>query len=62
VSPEHLENVILAVSRINGVAPKILTTFGKVDLDSILDLHAYDGRDVLPDKFPADSSPHLVNF
>ena len=62
VPPDQLENVITAVSRINGVAPKILTTFGKVDLENILDLHAYDGQDELPDKFPTDSAPHLVKI
>lgn len=56
---DQLEDLVDAVSRINGIAPRIFTKFGKVDLNQILDLHAYDGRDELPSKFPYESTPHL---
>jgi hypothetical protein len=49
------------VKQINGVAPQIFSEYGEVNLDDILDLHAYDGTSDLPRKFPQDSQPHLVN-
>jgi G3E family GTPase len=61
VPSDHLANLVEAVSRINGLAPKLFTNFGKVDLDKILDLHAYDGKEELPTKFPSESKPHLVS-
>lgn len=51
-----------AIASINSTARLIETEFSKVDLDLILDLHAYDGLGSLPSKLPqarSDIDPHI---
>lgn len=42
VTPEQMEAAELRVKAINGVAPLYPTLFGDIDLDKILDLHAFE--------------------
>lgn len=48
-----LDEVCDRVRQINGVARIQRTSMSKVDLDSVLDLHGYDGRDLIPEQFLA---------
>jgi len=59
ISTEALENVIQEVQNINSASRLVQTQQSRVDLSSILDLHAYDGLDDRPDKFCAVSQPHI---
>jgi G3E family GTPase len=60
VSLSDLQSIISRVSSINGLAKIINTTHAHVpDLsDTLLDLHAYDGRSQIPD-FTAHGHSHL---
>jgi len=59
VSGEQLEKVIGAVKGVNSASQFVTAVNSKVDLDMLLDLHAYDGLSDRPDKFEANSGPHL---
>ena len=50
-SSEEIENVSRVVRNINCLAKCVQTKMSKVDLDLVLDLHAYDGQDVIPQQF-----------
>lgn len=55
--------IVNEIRRINNSCPIVETERSKIDLDQILDLHAYDGLGVNPDKFanvdPSITSTHL---
>jgi len=59
VSGEQLEQVVGAVRGVNGASQLVTAVNSKVELDMLLDLHAYDGLSDRPDKFEASSGPHL---
>ncbi len=55
VSSDQLCEFESRVKSINGQASLVRTDHSKIDLDLILDLHAYDGDDKLPEKIPRES-------
>lgn len=63
VSIEKKNSIVEVAKGINSSATLIETKYSKVDLDYILDLHAYDGLSKLPMKLPHDSQvsnvPHI---
>ena len=58
-SQEEVVKVSRAVSNINSLAKFVQTEMSKVDLDLVLDLHAYDGQDVIPQQFDTPVMTHL---
>jgi len=59
VSGEQLEQVVRAVKSVNNASQMVTAINSKVELDLLLDLHAYDGLSDKPNKFMVSSEPHL---
>jgi len=59
VGVEQLEQVLGAVKSINSASQLVTAVNSRVELDMLLDLHAYDGLSDRPDKFEANNGPHL---
>jgi len=59
VEEADLNKVLQEVQNINSASRLVQTQQSRVDLSSILDLHAYDGLDDRPDKFSVTSTPHI---
>ena len=61
VDADTREEVISAVRGMNSAAKLMTTVRSVVDLDLLLDLHAYDGLSGRPDKFEPSPGEHLVD-
>ena len=61
VTPDKQQEVISAVKSMNSAAQVITTVRSVVDLDLMLDLHAYDELSERPDKFEPSPGEHLVD-
>ena len=59
VSESQLDTVLQAVRSVNSSSQLVTSVKSKVELDMMLDLHAYDGLSDRPDKFEPSSGPHL---
>jgi len=59
VNKERLEEVIRSVKSVNSASKVVTTIKSKVDLDLLLDLHAYDELSERPDKFEPSPGAHL---
>ena len=53
------DNITSIVRNINSLAKFIPTQKSKIDLDLVLDLHAYDGNDIIPQQFDTPVMTHL---
>ena len=58
-SSEEIDNVSRVVRNINSLAKFVKTKMSKIDLDLVLDLHSYDGNDVIPEQFDTPVMIHL---
>ena len=58
-SPEEVAKVSSAVQNINSMAKLVHTEMSKIDINLVLDLHAYDGLDVIPEQFDTPAMTHL---
>ena len=58
-SREEIDSVSSVVRNINSLAKLEQTKMSKVNLDMVLDLHAYDGNDVIPEQFDTPVMTHL---
>ncbi|TPX48034.1 hypothetical protein SeLEV6574_g02278 [Synchytrium endobioticum] len=58
VSPHELERVVQAVKSINAVAPVVTSVRSQVDLDFILGLNAFDGRQLPVELVGEDDHDH----
>ena len=47
-SAESLSKVNERIKSVNAMAKVVPTQMSRIDLDKVLDLHAYDGRDCMP--------------
>ena len=56
---EDVDNVYNDVRNINSLAKLVQTRMSRVDLDLVLDLHAYDGKGVIPQQFSEPVMTHL---
>jgi len=64
VNAETLEHVVNMVTRVNGGAEVVTSQHSIVPVESLLDLHAYDGLSEKPDKFESlgeEGESHLVD-
>lgn len=59
VGAERLEEARRAVSAVNSAAELVITQNSRVQLDRLLDLHAYDSLSLKPDKFVPHPGDHL---
>jgi len=59
VNKDLLEQVLNSVKSVNSASMLVTTVNSKVNLDLLLDLHAYDGLSDRPDKFEFSPGPHL---
>ena len=59
VGAERLEEARRAVSAVNSAAELVITQNSRVQLDRLLDLHAYDSLSLKPDKFVPQPGDHL---
>lgn len=53
-STEALEKVNDRIKSVNAMATIVPTQMSRIDLDKVLDLHAYDGRDCMPSQFQCE--------
>ena len=58
-SAKEIDNVSCLVRNINSLAKLVQTKMSKIDLDLVLDLHAYDGNDAIPEQFDTPVMTHL---
>ena len=56
---KEVADVSNVVRNINSLARLVQTKMSKVDLDLVLDLHCYDGQDVIPEQFDTPVMTHL---
>ena len=56
---EEVDELSRVVRNINSLAKLVQTRMSKVDLDQVLDLHAYDGQDIIPQQFDTPVMTHL---
>ena len=59
VKEDQKLTVRAAIEKVNSTVPIVETEFSKVELDHILDIHAYDCYGSLPEKIPTDSRHHI---
>ena len=50
-SAESLDKVNDRIKSVNGMAKVVPTQMSRIDLEKVLDLHAYDGQDSMPSQF-----------
>ena len=62
ISEEQKVKVLASVNSINSSVPLIETSYSKIDLNTILDIHAYDSADQLPIKLPSNDAPLNVHI
>merc|ERR1719259_1313002 len=53
-STEALEKVNDRIKSVNAMTTIVPTQMSRIDLDKVLDLHAYDGRDCMPSQFQCE--------
>jgi len=58
VEPAHLDHVLQMVGKVNGSADVVTAAHSIVPVETLLDLHAYDGESERPDKFE-EKGAHL---
>lgn len=58
-SQEEIDSVSQVIRNVNSMAQLIPTKMSKIDLNLVLDLHSYDGRDVIPQQFDLPVMTHL---
>lgn len=59
ITPEQKDSMLGVIQQVNATVPILETQFSIVDLDKILDMHAYDSQAELPQKIPRESKSHI---
>ena len=58
-SQGEIDNVSQVIRNVNSLAKVVQTKMSQIDLNLVLDLHSYDGRDVIPEQFDSPVMTHL---